>query len=170
MKKIAALLVVSLAVISFDGALAAQYKDQLDHPSCTYCGMDREKFSHSRMLIEYVGAGSVGTCSIHCMALEFASAIDRIPRKLLVADYDSHDLIEANRAVWVIGGDRPGVMTARPKWAFADRGAAEAFIIAHGGEIASFEQAMSAAYEDMYQDVLRIRKMKTMKMKTPHKE
>ena len=170
MKKKVVLLVAFLATISFAVALAAQHQDQRDHPSCTYCGMDREKFSQSRMLIEYEDSDSVGTCSIHCMALEFATAIDRIPRKLLVADYDSHALIDANQAVWVIGGDRPGVMTSRPKWAFAVREAAEAFIVAHGGKIVSFEQAMSAAYEDMYQDVLRIRKMKTMKMKKPHKE
>ena len=56
-------------------ALAVQHQDQVDHISCNYCGMDRTKFGHSRMLVEYEDGGEVGTCSIHCMALEFANAI-----------------------------------------------------------------------------------------------
>ena len=35
------------------------------HKSCKYCGMDREKFAHSRMLIEYGDGSSFGSCSIH---------------------------------------------------------------------------------------------------------
>ena len=34
------------------GAVSAQ-DDIKKHPSCKFCGMDREKFAHSRMLIEY---------------------------------------------------------------------------------------------------------------------
>ncbi len=77
------------------------------------------------MLVKYEDGGEVGTCSLHCMALEFANAIDRVPAQLLVADYASGQLIAADEAVWVLGGDRAGVMTMRAKWAFARKTAAE---------------------------------------------
>ena len=88
-------------------------------PVCRQCGMDREKFAHSRMLIEYEDGTSVGTCSLHCAAVELANTIDRIPVMVSVGDYDSKELIDADKAVWVMGGDKKGVMTALAKWAFA---------------------------------------------------
>ncbi|MCW8893615.1 MAG: nitrous oxide reductase accessory protein NosL [Deltaproteobacteria bacterium] len=163
MKKFFAVLLASIIGVSF--SFAAQHQDQLDHLSCSYCGMDRTKFGHSRMLVKYEDGGEVGTCSIHCMALEFANAIDRMPEGLFVADYSSAELIDAEQAVWVLGGEKPGVMTSRAKWAFADRPSADAFIVKNGGAIASFEEAMKASYEDMYQDTQRIRKMRAMKKK-----
>ena len=115
------------------------------------------------MLVEYADGGGVGTCSIHCMALEFANAIDRMPKHLFVADYLSGELLMAEQAIWVLGGDKWGVMTSRAKWAFKQQSDADAFIAGHGGAIANFDQAMKSSYEDMYQDTKRIRKMRAMK-------
>ena len=47
------------------------------HKNCKYCGMDREKFAHSRMLIEYGDGSSFGSCSIHCVAIDMAQALDK---------------------------------------------------------------------------------------------
>ena len=163
MKKTLALLLIFVLGLTGTLALAAQHSDQIAHVACSYCGMDRTKFGHSRMLVEYEDGGEVGTCSIHCMALEFANAIDRTPKQILVGDYTSQELIDAENAVWILGGDQQGVMTSRAKWAFSDRAAADTFIKNHGGEIVNFDQAMKASYEDMYQDTRRIRKMRAMK-------
>jgi nitrous oxide reductase accessory protein NosL len=66
----------------------------------------------------------------------------------------------------VIGGDKMGVMTARAKWAFANKADAEAFIKANKGTLGSFDDAIKAAYEDMYKDTKMIReRRKMMKMK-----
>ncbi len=55
-------------------------------------------------------------------------------------------------------------MTKRAKWAFAERAAADAFVKENGGTIVSFEDAVKAAYEDLYQDNRMIReKRKAMK-------
>ena len=132
-------------------------EDVLKHPSCKFCGMDRSKFSKTRMLIEYDDGTSVGTCSIHCAAVELAVTIDKIPRKIMVADYETGQLLDAERAFWVIGGDIPGVMTRRGKWAFQDRERAEGFVRGHGGVVVDFEAAMRASYEDMYEDTKAIR-------------
>ncbi|MDA3903346.1 MAG: nitrous oxide reductase accessory protein NosL [Desulfuromusa sp.] len=163
MKKMLAILLICGLSLTAVIASAAQHDDQAAHVACSYCGMDRVKFAQSRMLVEYEDGGEVGTCSIHCMALEFANAIDRMPKHLLVGDFNSRELIDAEKAVWVLGGDKQGVMTSRAKWAFFEQADAEAFIVKHGGDIVSFDQAMKASYEDMYQDTKRIRKMRAMK-------
>jgi len=144
-------------------ALAAPPADVAQSPSCRYCGMDREKFSHSRMFITYEDGSTVATCSLHCTAVELANAIDKIPVTLRVADYDSKELIDAETAAWVMGGGKKGVMTARAKWAFASKESAERFIKANCGAIVGFDEAIKASYEDMYQDTKTIRENRKMK-------
>ena len=125
--------------------------------------MDRGKFNHSRMVIEYEDGTTVGTCSLHCAAVELANTIDRIPVMVRVADYDSKELIDSEKAVWVLGGSKKGVMTAQAKWAFADKGAAERFVKANGGSMVSFDDAIKATYDDMYQDTKMIREFRKLK-------
>ncbi|WP_281185155.1 nitrous oxide reductase accessory protein NosL [Trichlorobacter lovleyi] len=141
--------------------------DKVEGPdSCKYCGMDRTRFSHSRMLVTYQDGSSTGTCSLHCMAVELANNIDKMPTSIKVGDFTTQKLIDAETAHWVIGGDRMGVMTSRAKWAFASKADAEAFIKAHKGTLGSFDDAIKAAYEDMYNDTRMIReRRKMMKMK-----
>jgi len=157
------LLVLGLYLYIAPTAAAASQADVAKSPSCRQCGMDRGKFSHSRMLIEYEDGSTVATCSLHCTAVELANTIDRIPVMVSVADYDSKELIEADKAVWVMGGSKKGVMTGQAKWAFASRVSAERFIKANGGSIVSFDEAIKAAYDDMYQDTKMIREFRKMK-------
>jgi copper chaperone NosL len=138
-------------------------EDARQLPACHHCGMDRGKFSHSRMLIEYEDGSRIATCSLHCAAVELANTIDKIPVKVSVADYDSKKLIDAETAVWVMGGSKKGVMTGQAKWAFSSREAAERFIKANGGRIAGFDDTIKAAYDDMYQDTKMIREFRKMK-------
>lgn len=133
-------------------------------PSCTHCGMDREKFGFSRMVVEYEDGSKVGPCSIHCIAVELVTAIDRSPKAFWVGDLGTRKLLDAEQAVWVIGGAKPGVMSRRAKWAFETKAAAEAFVKEQGGTLATFEAALEAAYADMYQDNRMIReKRKAMR-------
>ncbi len=158
---------VMMVIVLFVGALTvfAQGDDVKQHPSCKHCGMDREKFGHSRMLVEYEDGSAVGTCSIHCAAIELAVSIDKTPRAILVADMGTKKLADAEKASWVIGGNKPGVMTKRPKWAFEKKEDAEKFVKENGGTLATFDEAMKLAYEDMYQDTKMIREKRKM-MKT----
>jgi len=143
--------------------------DARKFPACHHCGMDRVKFSHSRMFIEYEDGSQVATCSLHCAAVELANTIDRIPVKVSVADYDNKKLIDAETAIWVMGGSKKGVMTGQAKWAFTSCEAAERFVEANGGRTATFDDAIKAAYGEMYQDTKTIREFRKMRhMK--HKE
>ena len=161
------LVTAALALACLAGPARAEEKTDLEkHASCHYCGMDREKFGHTRMVVEYEGGKTVGTCSLHCAALDLALAIDGAPRRIQVADFRTKQLVDAENAAWVIGGAKQGVMTKRAKWAFADRAAAEAFVKENGGKVATFDEALQAAYEDMYGDVKMIReKRRAMKAK-----
>ncbi len=150
---------IALACVSFATGLT----DVEKHPACRHCGMDRGKFAYSRMVIEYDDGTSSGVCSLHCAAVDLANTIDKAPRTIGVADYTSKKLINAEKAFWVVGGNKPGVMTSRPKWAFENRRDAENFMKEHGGVLATFEEAMRAAYDDMYQDTKQIRDRRRMK-------
>ncbi|PLX84539.1 MAG: NosL family protein [Desulfuromonas sp.] len=153
----------TLMILLLSGLVFAGTQDFEQHPTCDYCGMHRVKFAHSRMLITYEDGGTVGTCSLRCAALELAIAIDRQPVSIQVGDYNSKRLIDAEQATWVVGGDRPGVMTRRAKWAFKEESDAQKFIDEHGGEQATAEQAISAAFVDMYADAKMIRSKRAAK-------
>jgi copper chaperone NosL len=130
---------------------AAALQDVKDHPDCKYCGMKRELFAYSRMLIKYGSGPATGTCSIHCSSIDLALNTDRMPDAILVGDFNTKRLIDAEKAVWVVGGKKPGVMTIRGKWAFENGRDADAFIRGNGGKQSSFDEAMKAAFEDFHE-------------------
>jgi nitrous oxide reductase accessory protein NosL len=143
MKKlwIAVLLILSFATI----CLAA---DKVESPdSCKKCGMDRTKFSHSRMLVTYADGSNSGTCSINCVVTDMKASKKEV-KFYLVGDYNTKKLIDAKTAAWVIGGSKKGVMTSVPKWAFANKKDAEAFIKQNGGKPATFDEALKAAEDE----------------------
>src|SRR5512138_679260 len=142
MNRLLAAVVSALLLVS--GAARADHHlaDVKEGPSCRYCGMDRAKFASSRMLVEYDDGSKVATCSLHCMVVELANQIDKTPVAIEVGDHGTQALVDAEKAVWVVGGSKPGVMTKRAKWAFGEKAAAEAFVRENGGTIVSFEDAV----------------------------
>ena len=150
--------------LHFAGLAFAQ-EDVKVAPSCKYCGMDRTKYAHSRMMVTYDDGTKVGTCSLHCLALDLSINIDKTPITIEVGDYFNKRLIDAEKAYWVIGGSKPGVMTQQAFWAFGNRVYAEKYIREHKGILATFDEAMKAAYEGMYTDTKMLReRRKTVKM------
>jgi nitrous oxide reductase accessory protein NosL len=165
MKKAFWCLMLAIAML-FTGTFAIAQQDVDKHPGCKYCGMDRKMFSSSRMLLVYEDGSELGTCSLHCVAVDLALNIDKTPKTIQVADYNTKNLIDAEKAVWVIGGEKPGVMSKRAKWAFEKKADAEAYIKSNKGTLADFETAIKASYEDMYSDTQMIReKRKAKRMK-----
>ncbi len=167
-------IILVLGLIVLLGVYAPAFGGEDDiakHPECPLCGMDRAKFAHSRMLMEQSNGATMGFCSIRCTAVSEAMFIDMTPQSYGVGDYKTKKLIDAEKAYWVIGGDKMGVMTKRAKWAFEKKSDAEAFVKASGGKVANFEEAFEAAYADMYQDNQMLReKRKMMKEKMKKKQ
>ena len=145
---IAALFMLMIYCTSIAALAAGSSSDIDDHRSCVYCGMDRKAYGYSRMLIEYDDGTAVGVCSLHCAVVELDAIKGRKVKTILVADRDSRILIDAEKAVWVMGGKKPGVMTQRPKWAFGSPTAAGTFVEAYGGKIVPWSEARAAAQED----------------------
>jgi copper chaperone NosL len=141
------ILVASLFFFTGSGAFAQS--DIEDHRSCAYCGMDRKAYGFSRMLIQYEDGTLIGVCSLHCAVVELDANQGRKVKSLLVADRDTRTLIDAEKAIWVMGGKKRGVMTQLPKWAFQMKANAEAFIKTNGGTIVSLKEAIAAAREEL---------------------
>lgn len=117
------------------------------HRQCSECGMDRKAYGFSRMLLVYDGK-EVGVCSLHCAVEAMDRRKDQPVQALRVADRNTHELLPAEQATWVLGGKKRGVMTRRAKWAFSEKSAAESFIQEYGGVIVTWEEALTAARAD----------------------
>jgi copper chaperone NosL len=169
MKRISVLALATIALVGLVFAATPACADGRDdvnqHKQCKHCGMDRGHFDFSRMLIEYDDGTVAAVCSLHCAATELANNIDKTPKSIKVGDFGGKQLIEAEKAVWVIGGNKPGVMSKRGKWAFEKKEDAETFVKSNQGALASFDEALKAAYADMAEDTMMIREKRQMKRK-----
>ncbi len=140
-----AAILISVVLSCFSGAAIFAQSDIDDHRSCAQCGMDRKAYGYSRMLIRYQDGSEVGVCSLHCAVVDMDANKARAVQSLLVADRDTRVLIDVEKAIWVVGGTKRGVMTQRPAWAFASRTAADAFMRSYGGEIAAWSDVLASA-------------------------
>src|SRR4030042_3166482 len=121
-------LVIAICFILAGLTFAEQTKDDISvHKACKYCGMDRGAYNFSRMLIEYGDGTIVAFCSIHCAAVDLANNIDKSPKAIKVGDFNGKQLIDAEKAFWVVGGTNPGGMPKRGKWAFDKKEEGENF-------------------------------------------
>lgn len=157
------LIMIMITALVLGNALLAFGDDLKQVPNCKYCGMNRETFAHSRMVIEYDDGTTIGTCSLHCAILDLALNLDKNPKVISVGDYGTKSLIDAEKGIWVIGGNKPGVMTKRAKWAFANKGEADQFVQGQSGRLATFDEAIEAAHQDLYEDTKMIRERRKMR-------
>jgi copper chaperone NosL len=136
---------------------------------CPYCGMDRKEHNKTRMLVQYSDNLVDGVCSIHCLALSLGLNIDREPLHIWGPDYAStaevSPLAEVDQRVFLIGANLKHAMTKRSKHAFASIDSAREFQAKYGGELGNFDDALTATYLDMSQDVTQIRKMRAERRK-----
>lgn len=137
-------------------------------PRCPYCGMSRshEKWRRTRHLVHYLDDSVDPTCSIHCAALSLGLNLDLEPKAIYGADAGSDQpippLVEVEALHYVIDPNRPGTMTRRSKWAYAELAKARE-AASDGGARVDFEQALRAAYADMAEDTIMIRKRRAEK-------
>jgi nitrous oxide reductase accessory protein NosL len=106
--------------------------------TCAICGMDRDAFAYSRAVVVFEGNDSIATCSIACAHAVADNNTSKKIASIYIADYNTKALINAKTALWVIGGDKKGVMALTAAWAFGDSAGAKKFIAAHGGKLAAF--------------------------------
>jgi len=148
MKLMLIIAIQTLVLLCTTGANVLAQDDIKEHRSCGNCGMDRKAYGFSRMLVQYEDGTVAGTCSLHCAVIELDANPGKTVKTLLVADRESRTLLEVEKAIWVMGGGKRGVMTALPTWAFQSKEGAEAFMKVHGGKIVTWAEALAAAREE----------------------
>lgn len=143
--KFSAICVIALALLGIAVSAVLAGSDIDEFRSCSICGMDRKAYGYSRMLVQYKDGTAVGVCSLHCAVTEIDANKGRHVASMMVADRDTRLMIDAEKAFWVMGGKKRGVMTKTAKWAFATKEAAQLFVDSNGGQIADWSAALHAA-------------------------
>jgi hypothetical protein len=87
------------------------------------------------------------TCSLACAAKIYAKAKARI-QKIMVADFLTTDLVDAEHAFYLEGSDIPGVMSYTSRIAFRNRADAKKIQKKHGGNIITFTAALKHQSEE----------------------
>jgi len=123
-------------------AAESQHADVIKHQSCPHCGMDREKFNYSRLLITYSDGSSVGVCSVTCAVTALKNSRNKPVASVEVADYNTKKLVSVDKAFWVIGGSKRGVMTIYAKWAFEKKEDAVAFVKKNHGKLITYKEVL----------------------------
>jgi copper chaperone NosL len=143
-------------------------------PKCKYCGMDRRRFHHSRMLLHYLDDTAEGLCSLRCAATSLALNVGRGTKALWVGDNadpgEIKPLIDAETATYLVGSSIRGVMTRRSKVAYRTAEAAEASRAANGGEIVDFDKVLMAVYADIAEMVTMSRKNRAERLQRKQKQ
>jgi len=89
--------------------------------------------------------GTFHTCSIHCVAV-MGMKLKEEPKNVKAAEYlHPENMLDAEKAFFVVGSTAPGTMTTKSKIAFPSKREAEGFAAKYGGIVTNFEGALSEA-------------------------
>jgi nitrous oxide reductase accessory protein NosL len=108
---------------------------------CPSCGMHLVKFYRTGHALKQPDGHIDQYCSLHCL-------VEANPNSLSgaqVVDQASLQFIPAAEATYVVGSAKPGTMTMKSKYAFADPAQAQAFAAEHGGQVVDFAAAQEIA-------------------------
>lgn len=111
------------------------------HLYCPSCGMHLVKFYRTGHALKQGDGATHQYCSLHCLVEANSGSLE----KALVVDQASLRFIEADRAFYVLGSDKPGTMTMNSKYAFAEKRDAESFAQANGGLVKTFAEVCQVA-------------------------
>ncbi|CAA6823681.1 MAG: Unknown protein [uncultured Sulfurovum sp.] len=108
---------------------------------CPKCGMTLPMFYKTNHAAHVAGK-TKQYCSIHCMALAMKN--DANVTDLKVVDNATLKFIDATKAWYVFGSDKPGTMSMTSKYGFANKADAEAFAKDFGGKVMNFEDTLAS--------------------------
>lgn len=114
-----------------------------DREDCSVCGMWIDLYMKTRHVVTLVDGASESFCSITCAAKYVREHKDSV-RMIQAADFETKELLEAQKAFYLEGSDIPGVMSNTSRIAFSSRERADRFRRTHGGRILSFQDALKS--------------------------
>ncbi|GAB4488130.1 MAG: hypothetical protein OHK006_18120 [Thermodesulfovibrionales bacterium] len=132
---------LTAAIASAATAIAA-----LTSSPCSVCRTQKEE-----VLLKYHDGTSGSFCSLRCAFGSIAAHRGKAVVGIMMREHAGETMIDAEKAVWVLGGSKQGVMSIRGKWAFEKKKDAEKFIRRFGGAVTGFPEALQAAFEDMWE-------------------
>lgn len=108
---------------------------------CPNCGMHLVKFYRTGHALAQPDGHTHQYCSLHCLVEGNPGSLDQA----LVVDQSTLQFVPAASATYVVGSAKPGTMTMKSKYAFADAAAARTFAVENGGEVVDFATAVTIA-------------------------
>ena len=115
---------------------------------CPNCGMMVNLYARTRHSFTLDSEKYI-TCSIHCLADMITKSGHQATDINTALYLDPIKMIPAEDALYVIGSDAPGTMTAHSKIGFADPKKAKTFVDRHGGRIADLPHALALAVAEL---------------------
>lgn len=135
---------------------------------CPNCGMNLPKYYKTSHAVELADGTHRQYCSIHCLTEEMEMGYLRDKkesiRSIKVVDIVTNQFIDAKKAFYVVGSNKPGTMTMTSKYAFAQKAQAEEFASKNGGTVMSFDETYKTAVNDFTKDMGMLLAMKSTKM------
>ena len=122
---------------------------------CPNCGMTLPMFYKTNHAATVDGK-TQQFCSIHCLAETMQEG--KKVTDIQVVDNTTLKFIDAAKASYVVGSDKPGTMTKTSKYAFGTQADAEAFAKEHGGKVMGFEETLTAVKASLAKETAMIRK------------
>jgi len=111
---------------------------------CAVCGMNLVKFYKTNHVVN-----GKQVASLHCL---YELTEGKIPSDAQVVDTKNLNLIDVNKAFYVVGSKVKGTMTRNSKYAFSTEADAKEFQAENGGEIMNFAKAYEIAGQDFEGD------------------
>jgi copper chaperone NosL len=109
---------------------------------CRVCGMWIDQYMHTRHVLVDADGNLLTFCSYTCAAGYMKKHAVNV-KKLQAADYLTADLVDADKAYYLVGSDAPPVMSYTSIIAFAGIETAADFQKQHGGRIMSLAEVQA---------------------------
>ncbi len=130
---------------------------------CPVCGMTLHNFYKTNFAANASGSEKQ-YCSIICL-VEDEMVNNKKMKKIRVVDNDTMKMIDAAKATYVVGSDKPATMSSVSIYGFGTKEGAKTFATNHGGEIKSFIEVYSMVKETQAKDMLATRERQAVAAK-----
>ena len=126
---------------------------------CPKCGMTLPMFYKTNHAA-HVHGKTQQYCSIHCLAKDIKGQEEVSDIK--VVDNKTLKFIDATKAWYVFGSDKPGTMSMTSKYGFANKADAETFAKDFGGKVMNFEETLASVKSTLEKESAMIAKKQGM--------
>jgi len=123
---------------------------------CNVCGMTLPMFYKTNHAAK-IGGEDHQYCSIHCMFEEaMKKGVDVTDPRVI--DNSTMKFMDATKAYYVVGSNKPGTMTMVSKYAFGTKNAAEKFAKKYAGKVMIYNEVATLVKKNLKKEITGIKK------------